>query len=552
MRCGSRARRAPPCFGSSRARARVVKTIAVGNGPVDVAVGDGAAWIANRQDATVSRVDPATDAVTDTRRCHAIRARSRPATAACGWRTRRRDRCADRPRDAANGRDDRGREQPERARRRGRQGVDGGARRAGDPPRRDTAGAGGPVRGTTASSPPATTTSRPKRCSRSPTTASSPTGAPAARRTATLVGGLATESRPRARRADLRLQAAPDLRYSDGSPVRPEDFRASLERLRAAARAGVGLPGDRGRAAVRDRPRAATSPPGSRPTRGRTITIHLTDPTGSSSTGSPSRSLFVVPSTAQPFVLARRLPGTGPTGSSAMTRNAARAWSATRISASWSPARGPTVSPTISQSSSGHPTDAQLAAVGARRRRRRAVVSGPFFGGMVQAGQRAGARRPRPDSSNQCLFRNSTSCCSTTGMPPSTTRRPTRRSTRRRPATAGSSGGPDLVQPTCQLLPPGFPNYRPRCPYTLDASPAGTWTAPNLAKARRLVRDSGTRGARGENLDRTQPRARWGATSRRCCGDLAGGPRCASFLRRRPTSTPSRRMRPSTCGRSAG
>ena len=43
----------------------VVGTIAVGNGPVDVAVADGAAWTANRQDATVSRIDPATDTVTD-------------------------------------------------------------------------------------------------------------------------------------------------------------------------------------------------------------------------------------------------------------------------------------------------------------------------------------------------------------------------------------------------------------------------------------------------------------------------------------------------------
>src|SRR5262249_28814434 len=52
------------------------------------------------------------------------------------------------------------------------------------------------------------------------------------------------------------------------------------------------------------------------------------------------------------------------------------------------------------------------------------------------------------------------------------------------------------VQPTCQLLPPGLPGYRPYCPYTRDPTPAGQWSAPNLARARALVSASGTRGMR--------------------------------------------------------
>ena len=47
---------------------------------------------------------------------------------------------------------------------------------------------------------------------------------------------------------------------------------------------------------------------------------------------------------------------------------------------------------------------------------------------------------------------------------------------------------------TCQILPPGFTGYRPYCPYTVDPNPAGTWTAPDLARARELVRASGTAG----------------------------------------------------------
>ena len=55
-------------------------------------------------------------------------------------------------------------------------------------------------------------------------------------------------------------------------------------------------------------------------------------------------------------------------------------------------------------------------------------------------------------------------------------------------------GGPELRRPTCQVIPPTVPGYSPYCPYTLDPRPTGDWTAPDLAKARRLIAASGTRG----------------------------------------------------------
>jgi YVTN family beta-propeller protein len=57
-------------------------------------------------------------------------------------------------------------------------------------------------------------------------------------------------------------------------------------------------------------------------------------------------------------------------------------------------------------------------------------------------------------------------------------------------------GGPLAAQPTCQILPPALPGYQPYCPYTLNRGPGGVWTAPDLARAQRLVSASGTRGAR--------------------------------------------------------
>ena len=54
-------------------------------------------------------------------------------------------------------------------------------------------------------------------------------------------------------------------------------------------------------------------------------------------------------------------------------------------------------------------------------------------------------------------------------------------------------GGPSLAVPTCQVLPPGFPSYSPYCPYTSGSSHT-KWTAPDLAKAKQLVQQSGTAG----------------------------------------------------------
>jgi peptide/nickel transport system substrate-binding protein len=54
-------------------------------------------------------------------------------------------------------------------------------------------------------------------------------------------------------------------------------------------------------------------------------------------------------------------------------------------------------------------------------------------------------------------------------------------------------GGSSLAVPTCQILPPGFPGYRPYCPYTLNPA-SGHWSAPDLAKARALVAASHTAG----------------------------------------------------------
>jgi len=65
-----------------------------------------------------------------------------------------------------------------------------------------------------------------------------------------------------------------------------------------------------------------------------------------------------------------------------------------------------------------------------------------------------------------------------------------------------ASGGSDLAAPTCGILPPSFPGYRPFCPYV--AVPGNAGSGPDLARARALVRASGTAGALVKTLQLTK------------------------------------------------
>jgi peptide/nickel transport system substrate-binding protein len=53
-------------------------------------------------------------------------------------------------------------------------------------------------------------------------------------------------------------------------------------------------------------------------------------------------------------------------------------------------------------------------------------------------------------------------------------------------------GGPKLAIPSCQILPAGFPARVDYCPYTKN--PGAKWSAPDLAKAKTLVKQSGMAG----------------------------------------------------------
>jgi peptide/nickel transport system substrate-binding protein len=59
---------------------------------------------------------------------------------------------------------------------------------------------------------------------------------------------------------------------------------------------------------------------------------------------------------------------------------------------------------------------------------------------------------------------------------------------------ADSVGGPLLADPACQILAKDVFGYAPYCPYTKSPNASGTWTGPDMEKARALVEASGTKG----------------------------------------------------------
>jgi peptide/nickel transport system substrate-binding protein len=61
-----------------------------------------------------------------------------------------------------------------------------------------------------------------------------------------------------------------------------------------------------------------------------------------------------------------------------------------------------------------------------------------------------------------------------------------------RSAAVRLSGGPNLAQPACTILPPTFPGHVDFCDYTKGGG--ATWKAPDVERAKQLVAQSGTAG----------------------------------------------------------
>ena len=470
----------------------VVDAIGVGNGPIGVAAGEGAVWVANRQDGTVSRIDPATDAMTDV-----MPVGRGPSAIAAGdggvWVADSSDATVTR--------------------------IDPNTRRVANIVRVTSspsaiAVADGSV-WTAVKAPPASHRGGTLRVQTQFLLGGDPQDDPsgpaslvydglvAYRRAGggtfgTLVGDLATEvPKPSVDGRTYVFRLRPDIRYSNGAPVRPGDFRAALEAvfrrhpsapLPDAYRNIKGVP-----ACVRTPSRCDLLRGIGTDARARTITLHLSDPNPDLLYYLTYPFGYLVPA-GHPFGRKTLPPGTGPykvasfdprRGAELVRNPYFRVWSNDARPAGFADRIDVSV---------GHDINKQVAAV-QRGRADVVVVDSLFGGGLPPAAIRALATRgagqlytdPTPEL--DYMFLN----VRTPPFDDVRVRRAVNYAVDRRQVSQ-LAGGPALARPICQFVPPGFPGYIRSCPYTLDPGPGGAWTAPDTEQARHLIRQSGTAG----------------------------------------------------------
>ena len=293
------------------------------------------------------------------------------------------------------------------------------------------------------------------------------------------------------------FQLRSGLRFSDGAPVRPEDFRASIERLvRLAGRDVPYWTGIVGGQACSAR-RCDLSKGIETDAAARTIVIHLRRPDAEFMHKLAIPMAVVLPSRAPSMLIrGRSPPGTGPyTIDAFTTRRGARLVRNARFR-SWSPDARPDGFADRIAVTTAPGASAQVAPV--RAGRADAIVAAGSFSGEVPVDQgrvlalgAADRVSTAPEPFVTYLFLN-------TREPPFDDVRVRRAlnyavDRRRMVELAGGSGVAGL---TCQVIPPGLPGYVPTCPFTSAPTRGGGWSAPDLARARRLVAASGSRGAR--------------------------------------------------------
>ena len=313
----------------------------------------------------------------------------------------------------------------------------------------------------------------------------------------TLVGGLAT--RPPEPSQDGRTYVFTlrrGIRYSDGTPVRPGDFRASMERYLAVSR-----PFPPSLTGIVGAPRCISEPARCDLSRGIesdahawTITVHLTapDPDFLHKLTMPFAYLAPPGTPARSGDEDFAPPGTGP--------YRIAGWDAQRGGVL---VRNPHFRPTAARPA-GFPDriEIKVSRLGRLETHTAAVDRGsadvtwlgdfPLRGQLPELVARAPGRLHSDVAAGAWwMFLN-------VQEPPFDDIR-VRRAINfavDRAELVELYGGPEVAAPTCQIVSPAFPGFSPYCPYTAAASRGGGWTAPDLERARRLVAASGRAGAR--------------------------------------------------------
>jgi YVTN family beta-propeller protein len=315
-----------------------------------------------------------------------------------------------------------------------------------------------------------------------------------------LVGALATDA-PAPSRDGLtyRFTLRPDVHYSDGALVQPEDFRASIERVLRIGSASFppmfsGIVG-----APRCRPERCDLSRGIETDRSaRTVTVHLTRPDGDFLHKLTTPFAFVVPADT-PVRSTRNHPppGTGPYRVAAWDDRHGGAFVRNPHFRSWSPeARPPGFADRIEVRQEKRDIQAQIADVD--RGRADLVPVGDLFASHLSrrglaalAARVPGQLTSGPQPTTEWMFLN-------VRMRPFDDPRVRRalNFATDRARIVELAGGPEVAVATCQIVPTAFPGHEPYCPYTDAPSKGGGWTGPDMERARALVQASGRAGER--------------------------------------------------------
>ena len=288
------------------------------------------------------------------------------------------------------------------------------------------------------------------------------------------------------------FQLRPGIRYSNGRPVQATDFRSTFERFYALGSPVTDYDGIVGGAQCRKHPKRCDL------SRGivaddvaHTVTFHLTRPDPDFLYKLAFPSAYVLPgSTSRRPAGTHPLPATGPYMIATYRPGRLLRFIRNPFFHEWSRAAQP----------DGYPDRIDIRIAGTADEAIRDVVDGkadvvrlsqPWTPSQLSRLelQHLSQIHSDPRWNLQALFLN-------TRVPPFD-RLDARKAINLavdRAAATSAWGGRNVADPTCQLLPPNFPSYRPYCPYTAGSTKSGNWTAPDLAKAKALVARSGTRG----------------------------------------------------------
>jgi len=481
------------------ASGRTIASVHVGTGPAALAFDAGALWVANSLDATVSRVDPGTLAVRAT-----IPVGSGPGALAVGagslWVANQYSGTVSRidpRRDRVAASVDVNGTATSLAAGRGRLWVgvaaDGLARRGGTLTIVTTAGFGFGGAVTPVSIDPAFyfIASNPQFIGLAYDTLVTFQKSPGADGLR-LVPDLAVAiPAPADGGAAYRFHLRPGIRYSDGRPLRASDFRRGIERLfRDDSPGATYFSGLIGATACARHPASCDLSRGivTNDAAG-AVTFRLTapDPDFLFKLTVQGFSAPIPPGTPDLETGSRTAPGTGPYKITAVGRTQVR-FARNPYFREWSHAAQP----------AGDPDAIVWRSVPSSRDAVAAIEHGRadwFFGLIPQAQYRQFSLQAPAQLHSSPEFVVDFAHLNTHLAPFSNIRvRQALNYAIDRGKIAQMYGGPSFATPTCQPLTPGLPGYRRYCPYTLHPHSGGAWSAPDLAKARRLVKESGTAG----------------------------------------------------------